>query len=92
MLRRIALVIAGLFMLSACAAAEEAAVDMMIQVGDHTLTAALVDNASTAALLALLAKGPVTIDMRDYADMEKVGALPESLPRNDEPSTPRRAT
>ena len=26
---------------------------------------------------------PVTVDMHDYANMEKVGSLPQSLPRND---------
>lgn len=56
-----------------------------IQVGDDTLTATLVDNTSTEALLALLSEGPVTIDMHDYASMEKVGPLPQSLPQNDEP-------
>lgn len=54
-----------------------------IQVGDNTMTATLVDNSSTAALKDMLADGPVTIDMRDYGNMEKVGAFPTSLPRND---------
>ncbi len=54
-----------------------------IQVGDNTITATLVDNSSTAALKDMLAEGPVTIDMRDYGNMEKVGAFPTSLPRND---------
>lgn len=54
-----------------------------IQVGDNTLTATLVENSSTAALKEMLAEGPVTIDMRDYGNMEKVGAFPTSLPRND---------
>lgn len=56
-----------------------------IKVGETaTLTATLLDNSSAEALLKLLDSGPVTINMRDYANMEKVGSLPESLPRNDE--------
>lgn len=51
-----------------------------------TMTATLVENSSTAALKTLLSNGPVTISMRDYANMEKVGPLPQSLPRNDEPT------
>lgn len=71
--------------LSAWAGVGEAPVEIFIQVDDHQLTATLVDNSTTEALLHLLADGPITIDMRDYGSMEKVGALPESLPRNDEP-------
>lgn len=51
--------------------------------GGVTLTATLSDNSSAEALMKLLAVGPVAIDMHDYANMEKVGSLPESLPRND---------
>lgn len=58
-----------------------------LTIGGRTLTATLVDNSSTAALKDLLAKGPITIDMSDYGNMEKVGPLPESLPRNDEDIT-----
>lgn len=54
-----------------------------IQVGDEKLTATLINNSSTRALAKLLSEGPVTIEMEDYADMEKVGDLPESLPSND---------
>lgn len=55
-----------------------------IQVGDQLLTATLEQNSSVDALVEMLEEGPVTINMDDYANMEKVGALPESLPRNDE--------
>lgn len=51
--------------------------------GGITLTATLSDNSSAIALLKLLETGPVKVDMHDYANMEKVGSLPESLPRND---------
>lgn len=55
-----------------------------IKVGESTaLTATLADNSSASAMMGLLASGPVTVDMHDYANMEKVGNLPESLPRND---------
>lgn len=55
-----------------------------IKVGDTTtLTATLASNSSANALMKMLESGPVTIDMHDYANMEKVGNLPESLPRND---------
>lgn len=59
--------------------------DMMkITAGDHTFTAVLADNSSVEALKELLAEGPLTIDMSDYASMEKVGPIGTSLPTNDE--------
>lgn len=64
---------------------EETEYMMNIQIGENLLTAALVNNSSAEALLEMLSDGPITINMRDYANMEKVGSLPESLPRNDEP-------
>lgn len=57
---------------------------LLITVGNTTLTATLVNNSSTVALCELLADGPLTIEMSDYGDFEKVGSLPETLPRNDE--------
>lgn len=57
---------------------------MKITAGDTTFTAALADNSSVAALKELLAEGPLTINMSDYAGMEKVGPIGTSLPRNDE--------
>ena len=56
-----------------------------ITAGEHTFAATLVRNSSTEALLDLLRQEPITIDMRDYANMEKVGALGVNLPTNDEP-------
>lgn len=47
------------------------------------LQATLEDNTSAEALASLLADGPLTVSMHDYAGMEKVGDLPQSLPRND---------
>ena len=55
-----------------------------LKVGGKTFTATLVDNSSTRALKALLAEGDLTIEMEDYARMEKVGPIGATLPRNDE--------
>lgn len=55
--------------------------------GGRTFTATLVDNTSALALVEQLAKGDITVDMEDYAGMEKVGTLGISLPRNDRPTT-----
>ena len=60
---------------------------MKITVGDTTFTAALADNSSAEALKELLVEGPLTIDMSDYGNMEKVGPIGTSLPRNDEQIT-----
>lgn len=60
---------------------------MQLQIGDRSLSATLVDNSSTKALKSLLKEGSVTIRMKDYGDMEKVGALGTSLPTNDEQIT-----
>lgn len=60
---------------------------MKIKIGDTVLTAELTDNSSVDALKELLAGGPLTINMSDYANMEKVGPIGSSLPRNDEQIT-----
>ena len=52
----------------------------------HTLTATLYDNSSSRALVELIQKAPVTIDMHDFSNFEKVGELPVTLPRNDTPT------
>ena len=59
---------------------------LQLQIGEHTLTAVLEDNSSAEALKELLKNGPVTVEMEDYANMEKVGSLGTSLPRNDVPT------
>lgn len=48
------------------------------------LTATLVDNSSTAALIEILKVRPLTIAMQDYGSMEKVGSIGSNLPTNDE--------
>lgn len=60
---------------------------MKITVGSTTFTATLADNSSAEALKELLAEGPLTINMSDYAGMEKVGSIGTTLPRNDEQIT-----
>ncbi len=51
---------------------------------DTVLAATLVDNSSADALVELLQNNSLTIQMSDYGNMEKVGSLGTSLPRNDE--------
>ena len=58
-----------------------------LQIGEHTLTAELADNTSTQAFAKLLREGPVTVQMHDYSNFEKVGPLPTSLPENNEQIT-----
>jgi len=60
---------------------------MNIQIGDTVLTATLVENSSVDALKEMLSDGPITINIRDYGSMEKVGALGMDLPRNDQQIT-----
>ena len=57
---------------------------MKIQIGDTVFTAILEDNSSAEALKELLMEGPLTIDMSDSGNMEKVGPIGTSLPTNDE--------
>lgn len=58
-----------------------------INANGKTLTAVLAENSSASALLEMLQEGPVTVHMRDYAGMEKVGSLGKRLPSNNEPIT-----
>ncbi len=60
---------------------------LKISVNGKELTATLEDNSSAKALAKLLKKGALTIEMSDYGSFEKVGDLPQSLPRNDETIT-----
>lgn len=52
--------------------------------GGKSFRATLADNSSSRALIKLLEKSDITIEMQDYANMEKVGPLGSRLPRNDE--------
>jgi len=57
---------------------------MKIQVGDTTFTATLAENSSVDALKELMADGPLTLNMSDYANMEKGVDLGVKLPQNNE--------
>ncbi len=57
---------------------------MKIQVEDTTFTATLAENSSVDALGELLADGPLTLNMSDYANMEKGADLGVILPQNNE--------
>lgn len=50
----------------------------------QTKAMTLTDNAATRQWEELLAAGPMTIRMRDYGGFEKVGALPQALPSEDQ--------
>jgi len=58
---------------------------MYLQIGDQVLTVQMTENTSVQALFDLLAEGPLTLEMADYAGMEKGAALPQTLPENNEP-------
>lgn len=58
-----------------------------IQAGEISFTASLADNSSAEALKELLSQGPLTIEMHDYGNFEKVGPIGTDLPRNDEQIT-----
>ena len=60
---------------------------MNITINGTTLTATMEDNSSTQALLDKLKSSPLTLDMHDYASMEKVGNLDTNLPTNDQQIT-----
>ena len=64
--------------------AVESVPTLAIEVGDKLFYAALEDNSSAEALVEKLSEGPVSLDLHDYGNFEKVGPLPWELPRNDE--------
>ena len=69
------------------AAAMEPRPTLVIQANEHTFYADMEENSSAEAFVDLLSAGPLALEMHDYGNFEKVGTLPESLPRNDEPIT-----
>ena len=78
--------LAFFFSLSAVARSEMGkGPDMTIQINGRVLTATLADNTSARALADLLKEKPLTLELEDYGNFEKVGPLPKSLPTNDEP-------
>ena len=67
--------------------AVESVPTLAIEVGDKLFYAALEDNSSAEALVEKLSEGPVSLELHDYGNFEKVGPLPWELPRNDETIT-----
>lgn len=57
---------------------------LKLTVGDTTFTATLADNSSVDALKELLQQGPLTLEMHDYAGMEKGADLGVKLPPNNQ--------
>ena len=55
-----------------------------IQAGESEFTATWADNSSVDALKELLAEGPLTLTMSDYAQMEKGADLGVRLPQNNQ--------
>lgn len=60
---------------------------MILTINGQELTATLADNSSAQALKEILSDEPLTITMRDYGSMEKVGGIGTDLPTNDEQIT-----
>ena len=56
-----------------------------LTVDGWSFEATLANNSSARALKERLAQGKLSLQMDDYGDMEKVGSLGFSLPRNDAP-------
>lgn len=63
---------------------EQEVTEMKIQVGDTIFTATLAGNSSVDALKELMEDGPLTLNMNDYAGMEKGADLGVTLPQNNE--------
>ena len=63
---------------------EQEEIEMNVQIGDTTFTATLAENSSVDALRELMADGPLSLNMSDYANMEKGADLGVTLPQNNE--------
>ena len=60
---------------------------LYITIDGTILTATLVNNSSTQALVEALKQSPITYEAHDYGNFEKVGDLGQSFPTNDESIT-----
>ncbi len=58
-------------------------IEVTSDTGTYKLSATLLDNSSSTAFYSALEKAPITVDMHDYGNFEKVGSLGRSFPRND---------
>ena len=80
------LCLAGLTAIAENTTTEEGDNDMQMMIGETPVTVAWEDNASVEALRALAAEG-LTIEMSMYGGFEQVGAIGQSLPRDDQQTT-----
>mgnify|MGYP005759076093 CR=1 FL=1 len=62
---------------------------MVMEVNGTDIEVELYENSSAEAVKDLLRKGPITMEMKDYAHMEKFGSFGVQLPDNDEHITTR---
>ena len=91
MKRRIAwlcllLLLAGLTAIAEDITTEEGENDMQMMIGETPVTVAWEDNASVEALKTLAMEG-IAIEMSMYGGFEQVGAIGQSLPRDDQQTT-----
>lgn len=66
---------------------EETEMKINVEVGGESFTATLENNSAAAAIADMLASGPLTIEMSDYAGFEKVGSLGTRLPASNAQTT-----
>lgn len=69
--------------------AEEAVMNMKVQVGDAVFSATLEENEAVASFVEMMLENPVSIQMSDYSGFEKVGSLGTSLPASNSQTTTR---
>ena len=81
-----ALCLAGLSALAEGTNSVEGEKAMQMMIGETPVTVAWEDNASVDALRALAAEG-LSIEMSMYGGFEQVGAIGQSLPRDDQQTT-----
>ena len=86
------LLLAGLIVRAEIINASEGGDAMQMMIGDTPVTVAWEDNASVEALKALAegllpAEEGLTIEMSMYGGFEQVGAIGQSLPRDDQQTT-----
>lgn len=86
-MKKIAAILAILFAVLNIACAKDTETkkvnEIYLTANGTTWTVTLEQNKSSAALVELLKKGNITIHAHDYGSFEKVGNLPQSLPRTD---------